>query len=200
MAFRKRLSAAHVAAMTGVLIAFCGVVLFLGLGPAIAARLTNADSINARYEYNEVGGMMFLDHPFFGAGLNNFRVESYHYDPTGLSSVFDAVPHNVFVLFASETGAFGLMCFVVIGLLLLWRAVALTKQPGDDKAFLVGSFSIAYLLGIAVSNMVDATLRFEPLIVQATLVAALVLSAGSWVSGPRDRKKESKLPVLGGFL
>jgi O-antigen ligase len=126
---------------------------------------------------NMVGVRMYLDFPLLGGGLNNFQNLSDKYDKTGVFFYFDVVPHNIFVLIGSETGALGLLAFLGMGLCLLVQAASLLKKTENEYCFILGASGMAVLVGIAMANTVDNTLRNDLVLAQCTLIAALIMSA-----------------------
>ena len=175
----KRFKRAHVSALI-IFFALCAFTAKLsGLLPLLATRVTGDDygSFQSRPEMNMVGVRMYLDFPLLGGGLNNFQNLSDKYDKTGVFFYFDVVPHNIFVLIGSETGALGLLAFLGMGLCLLVQAASLLKKTENEYCFILGASGMAVLVGIAMANTVDNTLRNDLVLAQCTLIAALIMSA-----------------------
>ena len=68
--------------------------------------------------HKNVAKEIFLDNPFFGVGIKNFRIESGNkkYDELDHKANHLRVsnhPHDLYYEFLSETGIFGLFCFLI---------------------------------------------------------------------------------------
>jgi O-antigen ligase len=68
--------------------------------------------------HRNVAKEIFLDNPIFGVGIKNFRVESGNkkYDELDHTRNYVRVsnhPHELYYEFLSETGIFGLFCFLI---------------------------------------------------------------------------------------
>lgn len=68
--------------------------------------------------HRNVAKEIFLDNPFFGAGIKNFRVESGKKKYEDLDHKKNRYrisnhPHELYYEFLSETGIFGLICFLI---------------------------------------------------------------------------------------
>mgnify|MGYP002060877683 CR=1 FL=1 len=58
---------------------------------------------------------VFLDNPLFGVGIKNFRIESRKekYNDSEKQMLGSNHPHELYYEFLSETGIFGLSCFLI---------------------------------------------------------------------------------------
>jgi O-antigen ligase len=149
-----------------------------GMGHYIITRITTDDigAIGIRPEMNSIAMEMVKEFPFMGVGINNFQEVVHHYDRTHLTTQFDSVPHNIFMYFASETGIFGVLFFLSLGVLLFKKSISIVKNPPDEYGFLIGVTCAAGFLGFLVNGQFDHNLRNELLIAQCTLMAALIMS------------------------
>ena len=74
---------------------------------------------NSTYgSHRNVAKEIFLDNPLFGVGIKNFRIESANkkYDNLEHKYNYKRVsnhPHELYYEFLSETGIFGLICFLI---------------------------------------------------------------------------------------
>ena len=74
---------------------------------------------NSRYgAHRNVAKEIFLDNPIFGVGIKNFRIESANKKYDNLDHKFNhsrasTHPHELYYEFLSETGIFGLLCFLI---------------------------------------------------------------------------------------
>lgn len=80
--------------------------------------LAPESSFSRRSQLTQIALKMFQDHPFTGAGLNNFTVimDQYGYIPA--TTRFLQPAHNIYLLILSETGLIGALGFGY----LLWRS------------------------------------------------------------------------------
>ncbi len=74
---------------------------------------------NSTYgSHRNVAKEIFLDNPFFGVGIKNFRFESANKKYDNLEHKYNHKrvsnhPHELYYEFLSETGIFGLICFLI---------------------------------------------------------------------------------------
>ena len=73
---------------------------------------------NSQYgSHRNVAKEIFLDNPFFGVGIKNFRIVSGDDKYNNLDHQLNHLristhPHEIYYEFLSETGIFGLICFL----------------------------------------------------------------------------------------
>ena len=110
---------AHVLAATALILGI-GALAFLNL-PDAWDRITDFNEDNGRSSLWTVGARMWEDNPVGGVGLNNFVVHSADYvrepgtlENTELVVERPHVPHNTYLQTLAETGAVGLVLFVLI--------------------------------------------------------------------------------------
>ena len=68
--------------------------------------------------HKNVAKEIFLDNPFFGVGIKNFRIESANKKYDDLDHKVNHLrvsnhPHDLYYEFLSETGIFGFVCFLI---------------------------------------------------------------------------------------
>lgn len=74
---------------------------------------------NSNYgSHRNVAKEIFLDNPAFGVGIKNFRIESANKKYDNLEHKYNykrvsTHPHELYYEFLSETGIFGLICFLI---------------------------------------------------------------------------------------
>jgi len=74
---------------------------------------------NSKYgAHRNVAKEIFFDNPLFGVGIKNFRIESANKKYDNLDHKLNGAraanhPHELYYEFLSETGIFGLICFLV---------------------------------------------------------------------------------------
>lgn len=97
------------------------VAMWFAVAPAAWERVTGQSSDSGRSELWAIGWRVFLDHPVQGVGLNNFAVESARYvrEAGDLDSVefFSDRPqlvHNVYLGLLADTGAVGLLLYLLV--------------------------------------------------------------------------------------
>jgi len=108
---------------------------------------TTDGSVNQRLRYYKHGLSQFLETPFLGIGVGNWKLKSIGYDKNNIKQY--TVPyhaHNDFIQILAEQGVFGFLCYVMVFLtslfVLLKRKLISTNSP---YFFLMGSFLIFFL-------------------------------------------------------
>jgi len=92
---------------------------FLQIQKIINQKETQKFLENSQYgAHRNVAKEIFLDNPIFGVGIKNFRVESANKKYDNLSHKKNHLrvanhPHELYYEFLSETGIFGLICFLI---------------------------------------------------------------------------------------
>lgn len=109
---------------------------------------TDAGTGMRRMEIWQISWENILQHPWLGIGVKGYR----HIDFTGSRAV-QAHPHNMFIEILLETGALGLLAFViaVTALLLppLWRVMCCEKKQAKENAVQATIFASLAAYGIA---------------------------------------------------
>ncbi len=116
-----------------VLIAF---ILLVIAGVLIIARygleydhLPGGSSMLVRWQYWHAAAKMYADHPLTGVGPGNFSDFYPHYKPPeALESVSD--PHNFPLSILTQYGPLGLVAFIVMIFVPMWR---MSASPGTTK-------------------------------------------------------------------
>ncbi|MDC0460761.1 O-antigen ligase family protein [Candidatus Pelagibacter sp.] len=104
--------------------------------------------------HRNVAKEIFLDNPIFGVGIKNFRVESANkkYDDLEHKRNYLRVsnhPHELYYEFLSETGLFGLVCFLIFiltSIILSFKSFTQNKNIYQFSALLVVIVSILPIL------------------------------------------------------
>jgi Tfp pilus assembly protein PilF len=82
--------------------------------------LPGGNSMLVRWQYWAASARMYADHPWTGIGLGNFSTWYPHYKPApALESVSD--PHNVLLSLITQCGPLGLLGFLAMVFVPLWR-------------------------------------------------------------------------------
>jgi len=96
-------------------------------------RLPGGNSMLVRWQYWEATARMCADHPLTGVGPGNFANYYPHYKPpAALESVAD--PHNFVLSFLAQYGPLGLLGFLLMVIVPLWRSVASGARLQSTKA------------------------------------------------------------------
>jgi O-antigen ligase len=139
-----------------VLTAFASVILLAGVGIGSAGvvyglkhgRLPGGNSMLVRWQYWAASARMYADHPWTGVGPGNFSDYYPHYKPAAaLESVSD--PHSFLLSLMTQYGPLGLLGFLAMVGVPLWRSVTSSSRPAatDDtpappfKALALGMLS-----------------------------------------------------------
>jgi len=98
-------------------------VVSYGLGHG---RLPGGSSMLVRWQYWHASAKMYADHPLTGVGPGNFGDFYTYYKPAAaLESVAD--PHNFPLSFLTQYGPLGLLGFLAMLIVPLWRLIAATS-------------------------------------------------------------------------
>ena len=156
------------------LMASPGVVFALAFADSIMARF-GENTIDVRFQLNDVAFTMIYDKPFLGVGINTFTEVLRAYDDTGVWYYFFEPVHNAFLLIASETGIIGLGLFMLLFLTAMWEAWAASSI--SDRFVSIFSISlVGALTAIAFSNIGDVHLRTETVYALFWVVIGLIMS------------------------
>ena len=130
-------------------------------------RLPGGNSMLVRWQYWHASARMYADHPLTGIGPGNFAAFYPHYKlAEALESVAD--PHNFLLAVLTQYGPLGLVGFLAMIFLPLWKIIfadtagSAPKNHQSDSAFR----RLAVVMVIVVSA---ALLLVRPIIIPATL-------------------------------
>lgn len=157
---------ARVLGVAVVIAGLVAVVYFTTFFPSTLARRVSESTgaqtrhpvVDNRVALDRAGWRAFLDSPFVGIGLNNFRYVARTYD----SAATFHDPHNVWIQFLSQTGIFGAVAFafmVVRWFALLYSTHRWTIDVSDRA--LLWAF-IAGMLGLIAHSMLAPLLLQRP--------------------------------------
>jgi hypothetical protein len=144
------------------------------------SRLTETSS-NHRWVWWKEAWRGFEDHELAGTGAGSFEFTNLRYHSSTVDRALE--PHNVPLQFLSETGAVGLVLFLVAGLALVRGA----RRPTDPEIALAFALP-AYL----VHGLVDIDWDF------AAVSAPVFLIAGALAAEPIARPRASFSAALAG--
>jgi len=134
-------------------------------------RLPGGGSMLVRWQYWHASAKMYADHPLTGVGPGNFGDFYPHYKPAAaLESVAD--PHNFPLSILTQYGPLGLLGFLAMLVVPLWRMIAATSIAGSVEINrLRPAFRTqAIIVMIAVST---ALLLIRPLLMPETFAETL---------------------------
>ena len=162
--------------------------------PFVTRRLYR--QFDPSYPYNTFEGRlqiwsdtlhMLRDHPIFGAGLRAYAIvmKPYVTTPTRLPELY---PHNIYLAMWVELGLLGLVAFVTLLGLLLWRGwSSYAKAQGLARPLLWGT-SAAFVT-VAVHGIFDTPYFNNDISVEFWILAALEIAAIA-VLLPESTRKE----------
>lgn len=103
------------------------VVVLYGLNHG---RLPGGSSMLVRWQYWHASAKMYADHPLTGVGPGNFTHFYTHYKPAAaLESVSD--PHNFPLSILTQYGPLGLIGFLTMVFIPLWKLTSLTSETSN---------------------------------------------------------------------
>jgi len=114
-----------------VILTICLLLVIIGGGAVVSyglchGRLPGGSSMLVRWQYWHASGQMYADHPFTGVGPGNFGDFYTRYKTAAaLESVAD--PHNFPLSILTQYGPLGLLGFLAMLLMPLWRLIAPTS-------------------------------------------------------------------------
>jgi len=159
-------------------------VLRLAL-PQIFAERSDPTNLYGRIAEQRQVLMMFLDHPLFGVGLNNFYFAAQSGKYTAYYEDVESVdyPHNNLSAVLSETGIFGLVPFVLSQVLLV---LAFRRLCAGRKELLpVWTTFLFIFLGYWVNGMSLEAGYFSDLNLYYMCALAILFKYGMNASAPR---------------
>jgi O-antigen ligase len=164
---------------------------------------TSSASMNERLILWDHSLRVYLDNPYIGCGIGNWKINIPLYGAEGLPSetgtVFFQRPHNDFLWVLAETGAAGLLCYLLIFVLAARYCLKAMDRAETDSDFLA---AVAILFGV-LAYAVDASFSFpkerivHQVFLMAYLATATVLHARSGAAHLRLSPTGSSLKETG---
>ncbi len=153
-------------------------------------RLPGGNSMLVRWQYWAASAQMIADHRMTGVGPGNFADYYTHYKPAAaLESVAD--PHNLLLSLMTQYGPLGLIGFLAMVFVPLWRSFTPSAgmtpaaeplgQPSFRRLALLAMFSVSACLLLVRLLLIPATadspdvLLYELLTVHVAPVAAFLI-------------------------
>jgi O-antigen ligase len=152
-----------------------------GVLGTIMTRITYdpGKAAESRLDLLRIAAAMVKEHPFLGIGLNSFEENMTLYDRSGTVNIIQQPVHNIFMLVAAETGLPSAAALLVVGALLTRRAWRLLRRRGEAM-FVAGVTGLVAIVGIGCANLLDVTLRKEPIVGLVTIIAGLLVAMEGW--------------------
>jgi O-antigen ligase len=178
-------------------------------------RLPGGSSMLVRWQYWRAAARMYADHWLTGVGPGNFAHFYTHYKPAAaLETVAD--PHNFLLSILTQYGPLGLVGFLAMLFIPLWRAISSSSSEKSSSAQdeLRSSFRI---LAITYLTIVSAALLLiRPLIMPVTvndtfgviiyvvftlyIAPVIAFAVGFWLlTTPLDQTKASSITIAALF-
>lgn len=109
---------------------FISIFILLQISPNSLTRLKSISDISYQNQSNyerllmwQSATNMFIDHPIYGVGIDNYYNEYIHNYRSPLSREKQHHPHNVLLTFLSETGLLGTFGYVTLFLYLFYHSI-----------------------------------------------------------------------------
>ncbi len=171
-----------------------GAVIGAPFAPRVYSRLTRSASgnVDVRFDLNQIALRMTADHPFFGAGLNNFVERMSAYDPKDVMEYFPAPVHNLYLLESSEAGIPALGLFLALFATILLGALHHLPRMRDPELGWIVAACIAGLGGFLLSQLADFSHRLEPLRSIVWFQVGLLFGA---LQENRPRRRHARAPT-----
>lgn len=126
------------AALSLILIIFMLLIIFLNIdqyfwdgtfAQRLLYKLINIESgFDVRANLSTVALQMGFDHPIFGVGRGNFRLNSYQYFKDFKFEFTNDIPHNTYFGIFAETGVVGLILFLTPFILIVYSTIKRYKR------------------------------------------------------------------------
>jgi len=160
--------------------------------PFVSKRLYR--QFDPSYPYNTFEGRlqiwsdtlkMLRARPIFGSGLRAYQTVMQAYVSPGHKP--ELYPHNLFLAMWAELGLLGLIAFVVLLAMLLWRGwTSYARASGFARPLLWGTS--AAFIAVAVHGMFDTPYYNNDISIEFWFVAALEIAAIIFLVRPATRK------------
>ena len=169
---------------------FLGVVVFLFLFLSLIIKGTNNttvidrfsnlnqdESANLRLRYYTNGLNHLIDHPFYGCGLGNWKIQSIAYESKVLKNYQVSYHmHNDFLQFGAELGIFGFILYCSIFLILLYKSFKIYFKEKDLLPFILALSLVVYVIDAMFNFPFERTISQSMFIVFSSMILALNFS------------------------
>lgn len=164
-------------------------IFAIGSGHMIM-KFTQADPGGwpARKAFLQMAWEMIKAHPITGVGLNTYMyvVEDYDFSGIDWGDSLSAV-HNIFMLYWSETGTFGLLLFIAMMTAILVTAFR-NLRCRNDYMFLTSVGILAGVCGLLTQGQFDFNFRLTPVHRLFFVLVGLLCAIAYW---RRNEDRES---------
>lgn len=169
---------------------FLGVVVFLFLFLSLIIKGTNNttvidrfsnlnqdESANLRLRYYTNGLNHLIDHPFYGCGLGNWKIQSIAYESKVLKNYQVSYHmHNDFLQFGAELGIFGFILYCSIFLILLYKSFKIYFKEKDLLPYILALSLVVYVIDAMFNFPFERTISQSMFIVFSSMILALNFS------------------------
>ena len=159
----------------------------LTAGP-VSRAVSSLESVenDPRFLLWRVASEMWVENPWIGVGIGQYRSASIHYAHSGI----DNVPHSTVLGFLAETGIVGFLVFFSLpGAICLALAAIARSRAAIQYA------AVALLFGLLASAVQSATINLEnSRMLWAFLGIALAYGLASRAHGPEIEKRPTQVP------
>ncbi|MBN2314823.1 MAG: O-antigen ligase family protein [Sedimentisphaerales bacterium] len=195
-----------------ILLAVCLLFVIAGVWALVSYGLKHGclpggNSMLVRWQYWHAAAQMIADHPLTGVGPGNFSHFYTHYKPAAaLESVAD--PHNFPLSLLTQYGPLGLVAFLAMFFIPLWRALspvsadALDKQGRNEPAFrvLAACFLITISLALLILRpiLMPKTPTNDPAVILYLIVTVYIAPIAVFIiaflvaAGPLHERRETR--------
>lgn len=161
-------------------------VLLACFYPVIGARLSsdevNDAAVQSRLPLNQVALKMAERHPVFGIGANTFR-SVIHFYASGIYIRYFNVVHNQYLLMLSETGAIGLISWILLLTHVIRNALIVYRRSLVSSLRYLGLGICLSVIAMSIHMMVD---MFNSQLTLSNLMFIEALSTGLRVQQVRN--------------
>ena len=142
-------------------------IVFYGLAHG---RLPGGNPMLVRWQYWHASAKMYADHPLTGVGPGNFSQYYPRYKPAeALESVAD--PHNFLLSTLTEYGPFGLVGFLAMIFIPLWKVISPRRDVTPETADRKPPFRVLAITFLIVIS--TALLFIRPIVLPVTSIDSL---------------------------
>ena len=165
---------------------FLGVIAFLFLFLSLTTKGINNKSIidrfsnlnqdasaNLRLRYYTNGINHIIEHPFYGCGLGNWKIQSIAYESKVLKNYQVSYHmHNDFLQFGAELGLFGMVFYVSIFLILILKLFKIYLKSKETLPFILGLSLLVYITDAMFNFPFERTISQSMFIVFSSMILA----------------------------
>jgi len=170
-----------IAGMIGIILLACLTLPFLDKINVVMKDLllNRGDTLSSRMETYRTGWRMAVDSHFLGIGLKNYW--SLLYKEYFYSEVFVCIAHNSYLVVLVESGAVGLIFFLLAYFAILKSGYKLCRQTKNDSLyFYVTTGMIGAVISFLISSTLNMTVYYDNCMNLLWNIMAVGLICGQW--------------------